>query len=151
MSILSAASSQSAYRGYEYAQAKKVLHMEQTDDGVIQGTVSGSGGSIYDVIVNVNHPRKSQCNCPHVAGRQIVCKHMVAVFFTAYPEEARQYNQDLEACWAEEEQQQQEQEERLIQYISKMKKSELQQALLQVLAEGPEWLYDCFVQEYLGE
>ncbi len=137
MSILSVASGQSAYRGYEYAQAKKVMHMEQSGEGVIRGTVFGSNGSIYDVVVDVNHPRKSQCNCPHAAGKRIVCKHMVAVYFTAFPAEAKKYIEELEAYWEEEEQRQQEQEDRLIAYIHKMKKSDLQEALLQVLKENP--------------
>ncbi len=151
MSILSVASGQSAYRGYEYAQAKKVVYMEQNGEGVIRGTVSGSNGSVYDVIVDVNHPRKSQCNCPHAAGKRIVCKHMVAVYFTAFPAEAKKYIEELESYWEEEEQRQQEQEDRLIAYIHKMKKSDLQEALLQVLYEGPEWQYDRFTRDFVGE
>ncbi len=151
MSILSVASGQSVYRGYEYAQAKKVLYMEQVGEGVIQGEVSGSYGSNYDVIVDVNHPRKSQCNCPHAAGKRIVCKHMVAVYFTAFPAEAKKYIEELESYWEEEEQRQQEQEDRLIAYVRKMKKSDLQEALLQVLYEGPEWQYERFIRDYVGE
>lgn len=33
------------------------------------------------------------------------------------------------------------------QYVWKMKKSELQQALLELLLDGPEWQYDRFVRE----
>ncbi len=151
MSILSVASGQSVYRGYEYAQAKKVLHMEQVGEGVIQGEVSGSNGSTYDVIIDVNHPRKSQCNCPYAEGKRIVCKHMVAVYFTAFPTEAKKYIEELENYWEEEEQRQQEQEDRLIAYVHKMKKSDLQEALLQVLYEGPEWQYERFIRDYVGE
>ena len=32
-------------------------------------------------------------------------------------------------------------------YVWKMKKSEVQQALLQLLFDGPEWQYDRFVRE----
>lgn len=151
MSILSVASGQSAYRGYEYAKAKKVLSLEQIGEGVIRGTVSGSNGAVYDVVVDVNHPRKSQCNCPHAAGKRIVCKHMVAVYFTAFPAEAKKYIEELEAYWEEQEQQQQEQEERLIDYVRKMRKSDLQEALLQVLYEGPEWQYERFIRDYVDE
>ena len=49
MSILTVASGQSVYRGYEYSQSKKVLHMEQCGEGVIQAVVSGSGNCTYDV------------------------------------------------------------------------------------------------------
>lgn len=73
MSILTAVSGQSVYRGYEYYEAKKVQRMEQK---------------------------------------------------TA---------------------------EQLIAYVRKMKKSEAQEALLQLLFDGPEWQYERFAAEHLGE
>ena len=149
MSILTVASGQSVYRGYEYSQSKKVLHMEQCGEGVIQAVVSGSGGNTYDVVVDEAHPRKSQCSCPHAAGKRIVCKHMVAVYFAAHPLEAKKYIEDLEAYWEEEEQRQEEQADILIKYVHSMKKSELQAALLQLLFDGPEWQYDRFIEENL--
>ena len=125
--------------------------MEQCGEGIIQAVVSGSGNCTYDVIVDEAHPRKSQCTCPHAAGKRIVCKHMVAVYFTAFPAEAQKYIKELEEYWEEEEQREQETEERLIAYVRKMKKGEAQEALLQLLFDGPEWQYDRFVEEYLGE
>lgn len=151
MSILTVASGQSVYRGYEYAQAKKVLRMEQVGEGVIKANVSGSDGSTYDCVVDIAHPRKSHCNCPHAAGKRIVCKHIMAVYFTAFPAEAKKYIAELENYWEEEERRQQVQEDRLIQYVQKMKKSELQEALLQLLFDGPGWQYDRFVEKNLGE
>ena len=151
MSIVTAASSQSAYRGYEYYKAKKVQNMAQIGEGEIGGFVSGSGNNTYDVRINLAHPRKSQCTCPHAAGKQVVCKHMVAVYFAAFPMEAQRYIRELEEYWEEEEQREQETEDRLIAFVRKMKKSEAQGALLQLLFDGPEWQYDRFVEEYLGE
>ena len=90
MSILTVASGLSVYRGYEYSQSKKVLHMKQCGEDIIQAAVSGSANCTYDVIIDEAHPRKSQCTCPHAAGKRIVCKHMVAVYFAAHPLEANQ-------------------------------------------------------------
>lgn len=149
MSILSLASAQSAYRGYDYFIDKKVLSMEQSSDTAFTGVVSGSNGACYDVTIDLEHPRKSQCTCPHAAGRRVICKHMVALFFTAFPEEAAKYMTDLEAYWEEEEQEQEEIQEKLIACVHHMKKSELQEALLTLLMEGPEWQYDRFVDMYL--
>ena len=151
MSIVTAASSQSAYRGYEYYKTKNVQKVEQIGEGEVSGLVSGSGNNSYDVRINLAHPRKSQCTCPHAAGKQVVCKHMVAVYFTAFPAEAQKYIRELEEYWEEGEQWEQETEERLIAFVRKMKKSEVQEALLQLLFDGPEWQYDRFVEEYLGE
>lgn len=149
MSILTVASGQSVYCGYEYSQSKKVLHMEHCGEGIIQAIVSGSGNCTYDVIVDEAHPRKSQCTCPHATGKRIVCKHMVAVYFAAHPLEAKKYIEDLEAYWEEEEQRQEEQADNLIKYVHSMKKSELQAALLQLLFDGPDWQYDRFIEENL--
>ena len=151
MSIVTAASSQSAYRGYEYYKAKNVQKVEQVGEGESGGAVSGSGNNTYDVRINLAHPRKSQCSCPHAAGKQVVCKHMVAVYFTAFPTEAERYIRELEEYWKEEEKREQETEDRLIAFVRKMKKSEAQEALLQLLLDGPDWQYDRFVAEYLEE
>ena len=149
MSIISVASGQSVYRGYEYAQEKKVLQMEQSAEGVIKATVAGSNSSNYEVIADIAHPRRSQCTCPHAAGKRIVCKHIVAVYFTAFPQEARKYIEELESCW-EEEQRQEEMEDTVIRYVYSLKKSDLQQKLLQVLFEGPDCQFDRFIRENIG-
>ena len=139
MSVISAASAQSAYRGYEYYEARAVTQLEKTEDGFLIGKVLGSGKNCYDVTVNLAHPKKSNCTCPHAAGRQIVCKHMVAAYFTAFPQEAERYIAEMEQAWDEYEENQAEYEEQVIQFVRKMKKAELQQALLQLLFDGPEW------------
>lgn len=144
MSVISAASAQSAYRGYEYYEARAVTQLEKTEDGFLIGKVLGSGKNCYDVTVNLAHPKKSNCTCPHAAGRQIVCKHMVAAYFTAFPQEAERYIAEMEQDWDE-------YEEQVIQFVREMKKSELQQALLQLLFDGPEWQYEKFLEEYVGQ
>ena len=101
---MTVASGQSVSRGYDYFLEKKVKYIEQMDETVIYGKISGSNGEIYHATVDVAHPRKSKCDCPHASGRRIVCKHMVAVYFTALPGEADKYVRELEAYWEEEEQ-----------------------------------------------
>ncbi len=39
----------------------------------------------------MEHPRKSKCNCPHADGRRVICKHMIALLFTASPEAANKH------------------------------------------------------------
>lgn len=39
----------------------------------------------------MEHPRKSKCNCPHADGRQVICKHMIALLFTASLEAANKH------------------------------------------------------------
>ncbi len=149
MGILDAASAQSVYRGYDYYEAGKVISLEETGDKIWSGLVSGSEGACYEVTIDAAHPRKSRCTCPHAAGRKIVCKHMVALYFSAYPLEVDRYLEELECCWEEAEFQREENEERLIRYVRKMKKAELQETLLQLLTDGPDWQYDRFLWEII--
>lgn len=50
----------------------------------------------------------------------------------------------------EEEEQKREMDKQLIQYVSKLKKIELQDALLQLLFDGPEWQYGRLIEENVG-
>ena len=59
----------------------------------------------------------------------------------------KKYITDLETCLEEEEKQKREMDKQLIQYGSKLKKSELQEALLQLLFDCPEWQHDRFIEE----
>lgn len=149
MGVVSLASMESAYRGFEYYQQHRATLLEQKGDDFLIGKVQGSDDNCYDVAVNIGHPRQSNCTCPHAAGRRVVCKHMVALYFTAYPKEAEQYILDLENSCAEAEEYQRELEHQVVTYVTKMKKAEMQQALLQLLFDGPEWQYRRFIEEHL--
>lgn len=149
MGLLECASSASAWRGYEYFERNKVGIIQKSGDSVFRADVSGSRSSSYSVEIDVSHPRKSKCNCPHTDGRRIICKHMMALYFTAFPKEAKRYYDDVIAYEEEMEQQREEIEQKLIRYVHRMKKSELCQALLELLFNGPEWQYDRFVNENL--
>lgn len=149
MGLLNLASYASQWRGYEYYINKKVLCCQKIEDDKYEGQVTGSDGACYQVKINLVHPRSSQCNCLHAAGRRIVCKHMVALYFHAFPKEAEDYYQKVLEAEEIAEQEQEQLENAVIQYVGKMKKADLQQALLQTLFEGPEWQFERFVREHL--
>ena len=151
MSIISLASYQSAWRGYEYYSQNKVVAHRQVDESCYEGQVSGSYQNLYDISINLKHPRSSKCNCPYADGKKIVCKHMVALYFACFPEEASEYYREVIEAEEEAEREREEEENAVIAVVSKMKKADLQQALLQVLFDGPEWQYDRFIEEYVGE
>ena len=81
MGMLDCASHASAWRGYEYWLEKKVLSVEALSQTQFRGAVSGSGGAVYDVWIDAEHPRRCTCTCPLAAGKRIVCKHKIALFF----------------------------------------------------------------------
>ena len=135
MSIRTLASGASAWRGYEYFEGKKVLSFSQTGEDEHTGQVAGSGSAPYQVKINTAHPRQSKCNCPHADGRRVICKHMVALFFSAFPEEAEQYMEEVEEYEREEEQRMENHYEALRSYVKSLSKKELQDQLFEALAE----------------
>lgn len=151
MSLIDLASGASAWRGYNYYKEGKVLRCLCAEESRYAGEVSGSSGEIYRVRLDLDHPRSSECTCPHAAGKRIVCKHQVALYFTAFPEEAENYYREVIEAEEEAKREREQQEFAVIERVRKMKKSELQDALLELLFDGPEWQYERFAREQLRE
>ena len=149
MSIITLASSTSVYRGYEYYQDKRVINLKKLSETEYSAAVKGSKDKEYDVFIDIEHPRKSHCNCPHANGRRVICKHMVALYFAVFPEEAKKYIDDMHAFEEELEREFEELERAVEKCILKMSKPDLQNVLLELLLDGPDWQYDKFVREYV--
>ena len=105
MGLIEIASGNSVWRGMDYYENHKVVSWNKsgnsTYEGVVsgsngdsynvyidklEGVVSGSNGDSYNVYIDKLHPRKSICNCAFAKGRRVVCKHMIALYFTAEPD-----------------------------------------------------------------
>ena len=147
MGILECASVASVSRGYDYYKEKKVICFAEMTGNIYSARVVGSSNEPYSVELHIDHPRKSKCNCPHADGKRIICKHIVAAYFAVLPEEAERYYAEAMAYEEDEEKRADELADKVCDYVWKMKKSEVQQALLQLLFDGPEWQYDRFVRE----
>lgn len=100
MSILTSASSSSVRRGYDYFKSHKVSRINQLNDYEFEGYVEGSRKNPYYVKINIDHPRKSYCDCPHANGN-ITCKHMTALYFELFPEEVDDYESWLNSDYDE--------------------------------------------------
>lgn len=151
MGILDIASGNSIWRGYDYYESKRVLSYKIIDDKLIAGTVLGSSGEQYSVVVDIPHPKRSTCNCPHAEGTRRICKHKMAVYFSAFPDAAQKLLDDLEAYEEEQEQQAEHTREEVIKCVRKLKKDELQALVLHLLFTGPDWQYDRFVRDNIEE
>ena len=138
MSIRTMASGASVWRGYQYYMENKVLSLSQTGDDEYTGLVAGSGSDPYQVTINTEHPRRSKCNCPHADGRQVVCKHMVALYFSAFPDEAEQYMKEVKEAEREEEKRQKEHLAEIRAYVNSLSKKELQEELFESLLKLDE-------------
>ncbi len=148
MGMIECTSGASLWRGYDYYKENKVKNLIETSPGIFSANVEGNSDKPYIVEIDVAHPRKSKCNCPHADGKRIVCKHMMAVYFTVFPEEAQRIYNEAITYQEEEEKREEELYEKVRQYVCKMKKSEAQQALLELLFDGSEWQFDRFVREH---
>lgn len=149
MSLLTLASGRSVLRGYEYFEENHVSTYKIISNTEISGTIKGSGNKHYKVLIDTEHPRKSKCNCPHADGKRIICKHMIALYFSAFPLQAKKYYDEVIAYEIEEEKRQEELDNKIANYIGRLKKDELQNMILEMLYEGPEWQYDKFVSIYI--
>lgn len=144
MSIRTLASGASAWRGYEYYTENKVLSFTQTGEAEYTGQVAGNGPAPYQVKINIAHPRQSKCSCPHADGRRRICKHMVALFFAAFPEEAEDYIEEVEEREREEDERIRARDAALLSYVKSLSKRELQEHLFQALSilEERGWIWD---------
>ena len=138
MGLIDLASGNSLWRGIDYYQSKKVTSIKKTNDGEYDSIVSGTDE--YMVHIDINHPRKSTCTCPFADGRRVICKHMVATYFTIYPDEAERI--------IKEEQEYEEEEERLFdehldevrEYVNGLSEEEVRAMLIDRLMD--EWYGD---------
>ncbi len=149
MGFIDIASSASAWRGYAYYKENKVLSINRVSASEYDGEVAGSSKIPYSVHIDVLHPKKSTCNCPFAEGNMKICKHKVALYFTAFPNEADEYLVEVEQAKREEEEYKEQIYDLVEQKISKMKRAELQDALWGILMDAPEWVFDRFVREYI--
>lgn len=135
MGLIETASGNSVWRGMDYYENKKVVSFKKLDDGIYAGVVSGSEGRVYNVHVETMHPRKSICNCPFAEGRRVVCKHMIALYFTAEPKAAEDFLKQVEEWEKEEEEQERQHYVELRRYVNSLTKAELQDRLYDALVE----------------
>lgn len=148
MRVVNLASGTSAWRGYEYYTQSKVISYEQIDEGVYIGKVRGSDKNVYDVTLDVAHPRKTQCNCPFANGKRIVCKHAVALYFAIFPDEAVAYKTQIDKEEEEYENWLEELPDRVINYIHKLNKKELQEQLIDIVLNSEQWILDRYIREH---
>jgi len=146
MGLVNVASSASAWRGHQYYLNKKVKEYQKISEIEYESIIIGSNHEKYNVFINIEHPRKSKCNCPHADGSRIVCKHMIALFFSVFPNEAEIYLKRQEELEREAEEWDQELDRKVLAHIKKMSKAELQQALIEVLDNCEDWIFNRFIR-----
>ena len=130
MGLLDLASANSFWRGYDYFKDGKVVSKEQVDSCHYSGSVAGDQEASYEVVIDLQHPKRSTCTCPHAEGTRRVCKHKVALYFSVFPEEADRALKEAEEWEAQEEKRRQEETKEIEKYVNSLSKQELREELL---------------------
>lgn len=135
MGLIEMASGNSVWRGMDYYERKMVCSWKKSGDEAYDGVVSGSEGNKYSVHIDKVHPRKSSCNCPFAEGRRVICKHMIALLFTAEPKAAKDFLRQVEEWEQEEKERERLHYKELREYVNSLSKKELQERLYDALVE----------------
>ena len=144
MSVISLASGASSWRGLDYYKNKKIINLKKINDYEFTGIAIGTNN--YDIYLDVLHPRRSTCSCPLANGKRILCKHIIATFFTAFPEEAKSFEEEQERLQEEYEDCQEKIYNKTQSYIKSLTKKELVDELSYILDYAPDWVYNDFVR-----
>lgn len=135
MGLIEMASGSSVWRGMDYYERKMVCSWKKSGEEAYDGVVSGSEGNKYSVHIDKVHPRKSSCNCPFAEGRRVICKHMIALLFTAEPKTAEDFLRQVEKWEQEEKERERLHYKELREYVNSLPKKELQERLYDALLE----------------
>lgn len=138
MGLVEMASGSSVWRGMDYYERKMVCSWKKSGEEAYDGVVSGSEENKYSVHIDKVHPRKSSCNCPFAEGRRVICKHMIALLFTAEPKTAEDFLRQVEKWEQEEKEREQLHYKELREYVNSLPKKELQERLYDALVELEE-------------
>ena len=146
MGMLEICSYNSYWNGLDYFENKRVNNLIRLNHFEFKAQVQGT--KIYDVYLNVNHPKKSTCSCPHAEGKTKICKHKVAVYFFVFQDEAKKaiderkrYYLELEEREKEYEKKVNEERKRIKEYVNSLSDKEARHKLVNyMLNESIEYL-----------
>ena len=144
MGIISSASGSSCWRGLDYHKSERIKNIKKISD--VEYTSIASGTKEYEVYLNLKNPRKSTCNCPLANGKSIICKHIVATYFSVVPGSAKDFEDEQNRLQEEDEEYQENEYKNAIKFINKMSKKELVEELIYIFDYAPDWVYGDFIK-----
>lgn len=111
-----------------------------------KSSVKGSGNKKYNVYINTEKLRISKCNCAFAKDRRVICKHIVALYFTIFETVAVEYLAILDKEEKEAEEREKELHIKIKKHVKSLPKKELEQIVLDLLYNAHEWQCDQFVR-----
>lgn len=143
MALIDLASNRSFWRGYDYHKNNKVKSFEIIDEETIKGVVRGSQIEDYKVEIHLNKPLTSTCTCPFSQEHsRSVCKHMVALYFAVYSEEAERIIQEIQD---EEEFERNALMESIVDYVNSLSEQQVRKMLIDKMFDED---YERYVDDY---
>lgn len=139
MGLIDIASSKSVWRGMEYYKQNKVLSYTMNDDGTCEGVVVGRGNDNYLVHADMEHPRKSTCNCALANGKKIICKHIVAVSLCLDESEGERFKTEKTVYASEEDERRAKKYEKYMSFANTMSPRQLREAYVELMIELGEY------------
>ena len=80
MTVVDLANLRTITAGLELYNTGMVKSCEKVNEEVYRGVVADSDGQEYEVAISMKQPEASICQC-EASKEQVVCKHMVALYF----------------------------------------------------------------------
>ncbi|MBR6517869.1 MAG: SWIM zinc finger family protein [Bacilli bacterium] len=154
MEILYMCNATTNIRGYYYYKKGFVKELKKIDENIYSSVVSGTYN--YNVILNLNNLRKCSCSCPY---KVKICKHVMATYYTVFPEEAKQYEEGLKLVikgYNEHKQRKEEQYnevyKRALEHVNSLTVAELKKELINFIVDRDYYdEYDPYNEEYEEE
>ncbi len=72
MGLINVASNDSVWKGLDYCKKNKVINYSKINTNQYEGVINGSNNRKYNVFMDIEHPRKSKCDCPHAKDKRII-------------------------------------------------------------------------------
>lgn len=136
MGLIDLASNKSMWRGLDYYQNDNVLETHNIGDLQYAAKVRNDAGAIYDVVVNLDKVRNSQCSCPFKKDKpKAICKHIVAAYFAIFPKEADDLQRAYEEWEAGAEEREAQHLKELKEYVNSLSIEDLRSMVLDHILE----------------
>ncbi len=136
MGLIDLASNKSMWRGLDYYQNDNVLETHNIGDLQYAAKVRNDAGAIYDVVVNLDKVRNSQCSCPFKKDKpKAICKHIVAAYFAIFPKEADDLQRAYEEWEAGAEEREAQHLKELEEYVNSLSIEDLRSMVLDHILE----------------
>lgn len=145
MGIIKCASGASCWRGLDYYKENKIKDIKKINEKEYTSKVCGT--EEYNVYLNLVKPRSSTCNCALADGKKIICKHIVATYFSVVPGSSKEFEEEQKRLENEYYDYRERQYENAVLFINNMSQTELINELIYILNYAPEWVYDDFVRK----